>query len=96
MEMPKLDYTYFRAVMLEWDNTARKGKDGYVFEDFSFASFKKWLYCAKRYALRQNKSGEDLVFINAWNEWAEGTYLEPSEPLGRTALESTKEALEWR
>ena len=96
MEMPKQNYTYFRAVMLEWDNTARKGKDAYVFEDFSFTSYKKWLYYAKRYALRQNSPGEDLVFINAWNEWAEGTYLEPSEPLGRTALESTKEALEWR
>lgn len=96
MDMSKQDYTYFRTVMLEWDNTARKGKDAYVFEDFSFTSFKKWLYYAKRYALRQNRPGEDLVFINAWNEWAEGTYLEPSEPLGRTALESTKEALEWR
>lgn len=96
MEMTKQDYTYFRTVMLEWDNTARKGKNSYVFEDFSFESFKKWLYYAKRYALRQNRPGEDLVFINAWNEWAEGTYLEPSEPLGRKALESTKEVLEWR
>ena len=96
MDMPKQDYTYFRTVMLEWDNTPRKGKDGYVFEDFSFTSFRKWLYYAKRYALRQNRPGEDLVFINAWNEWAEGTYLEPSEPLGRKALESTKEVLEWR
>lgn len=96
MEMPKQDYTYFRTVMLEWDNTARNGKNAVVFEDFSFTSFKKWLYFAKRYALRQNRPGEDLVFINAWNEWAEGTYLEPSKPLGRTALESTKEALGWR
>ena len=96
MEMPKQNYTYFRTVMLEWDNTARKGKDAVLFEDFSFTSFKKWLYSAKRYVLRQNRPGEDLVFINAWNEWAEGTYLEPSEPLGRTALESTKEALGWR
>ena len=96
MDMPKQSYTYFRTVMLEWDNTARRGKDAYVFEDFSFKSFKKWLYYTKRYALRQNRPGEDLVFINAWNEWAEGTYLEPSEPLGREALESTKEVLEWR
>lgn len=96
MEMPKQDYTYFRSVMLEWDNTARAKIDARVFEEFSFTSFKKWLYYAKRYALRQNRPGEDLVFINAWNEWAEGTYLEPSEPLGRTALESAREALEWR
>ena len=82
--------------MLEWDNTARRGKKAFIFEEFSIKEYKKWLYAAKRYALRQNRPGEDLVFINAWNEWAEGTYLEPSEPLGRAALEATKEVLERR
>ncbi len=95
-EMPKQNYTYFRTAMLEWDNTARRGKKAYIFEDFSMKEYQKWLYAAKRYTLRQNRPGEDLVFINAWNEWAEGTYLEPSEPWDRAALESTKEALEWR
>jgi hypothetical protein len=82
--------------MLEWDNTARKGKDANIFEEFSYKAYGDWLYAAKRYALRQNRPGEDLVFINAWNEWAEGTYLEPDEDSGRTALETTKQALERR
>ena len=95
-EMPKQNYTYFRTAMLEWDNTARRGKKAYIFEDFSMKEYQKWLYAAKRYTLRQNRPGEDLVFINAWNEWAEGTYLEPSEPWGRAALDATKEVLERR
>ena len=95
-DMPKQSYTYFRTAMLEWDNTSRRGEDGTVFEEFSIEEYKKWLYAIKRYELRHNRPGEDLVFINAWNEWAEGTYLEPSEPLGHAALEATKEVLERR
>ena len=95
-EMSKQDYTYFRTAMLEWDNTARRGKRAFIFEEFSIKEYKKWLYAAKRYVLRQNRPGEDLMFINAWNEWAEGTYLEPSEPLGNAALEATREVLERR
>lgn len=92
----KQGYTYFRTAMLEWDNTARKGKNAYIFENYSVNEYIKWLYAGKRYTLRQNKEGEDLVFINAWNEWAEGTYLEPSEPGGRSALEATRKALRMR
>ncbi len=95
-EMPKQNYTYFRTVMLEWDNTARRGEKAYIFEHYSLEVYKKWLYAAKRYTMRQNRPGEDLLFINAWNEWAEGTYLEPSEPDDRGALQTTLEVLKMR
>ena len=94
--MDKQNYTYFRTTMLEWDNTPRRGRDGFVFEDFSYEYYKKWLYAIKRYTERQNRPGEDLMFINAWNEWGEGTILEPDERNGYKALETTKEVLEMR
>lgn len=37
---------------------------------------------------------ENLVFINAWNEWAEGNHLEPDQKWGRKYLEVTKEAID--
>lgn len=94
--MGKQLYTYFRTAILEWDNTARRGDKAYIFEEFSFDYYKKWLYAIKRYTMRQNRFGENLLFVNAWNEWAEGTCLEPDEKNGYAALEATKEVLEMR
>ncbi len=40
-----------------------------------------------------NNSGSDLLFLNAWNEWAEGNYLEPDEEFGHAFLEEVRDAL---
>jgi len=36
---------------------------------------------------------ENFIFINAWNEWAEGNHLEPCLKWGREYLEATRRAL---
>lgn len=96
INMPEKNYTYFRTVILDWDNTARRGKRAYIFEKFTFEKYIEWLYAVKQYVKRNNRDGEAMIFINAWNEWAEGTCLEPTQKYSRKALESTLEALQMR
>jgi lipopolysaccharide biosynthesis protein len=56
-----------------WDNTARRGVDAYLFHGANPLAFRRWLSSAVSYARAQSPS---LVFINAWNEWAEGAAIE--------------------
>ena len=56
-----------------WDNTARRGPHAYLFHGANPLAFRRWLSSAVSYAQEQSPS---LVFINAWNEWAEGAAIE--------------------
>jgi lipopolysaccharide biosynthesis protein len=71
-------YTLFRSVTPSWDNTARKNKKGTVFINSSPELFGQWLVNAFIDTKNLAKTtDEQIVFINAWNEWAEGAHLEP-------------------
>ncbi|GEM_PF-393931 len=86
------DYTLFRTSMLSWDNTARRNLKASVFTDFSVTRYAQWLASnMERAAKDPRRSGsERLVFVNAWNEWAEGTHLEPDQKHGYGYLEATR------
>jgi lipopolysaccharide biosynthesis protein len=56
-----------------WDNTARRGVDAYLFHGANPLAFRRWLGSAAQYAVG-NEPG--LLFVNAWNEWAEGAAIE--------------------
>lgn len=92
----ELDYTIFKGAMLQWDNTARRMEKADIFHNFSSYDYKKWLLKNREYALLHNDENEQLIFINAWNEWAEGTYLEPDEEFGKLHLDITKQIVESR
>ena len=58
-----------------WDNTARRGKNASIIEGSTPKKFGKYL----KQIIENNKEKSDIIVINAWNEWAEGAYLEPDK-----------------
>jgi lipopolysaccharide biosynthesis protein len=70
--------TTFPGAFVDWDNTARYGKRALVMSGASPERFERGLsrLCAR---LSDRPPEERIVFVNAWNEWAEGAYLEPDE-----------------
>jgi hypothetical protein len=86
----------FRCAMPSWDNTIRRGKSGNVFQNAAPEVFEAWLsvLCAK--AQRDLPPSKRLVFVNAWNEWGEGAYLEPDRRNGHRNLKAVRAALTVR
>lgn len=93
--LPAPSYKLMRACMLSWDNTARKQDGSLTFKDFSLTTYQQWLshdMNATAHDARLTKD-ERLTFINAWNEWAEGTHLEPDRRYGYAYLQATYDVL---
>ena len=86
-------YRRFRGVMPGWDNTARRANDSHVFVNSGPAEYQTWLEFAIQDTRASCVGDERLVFINAWNEWAEAAYLEPDTTYGHAFLEATRNAL---
>ena len=78
----------FLGAFTDWDNSARKGYKGLYFRHMNTNKFKT--YFSKQYA-KAKKQESDFLFINAWNEWAEGTYLEPDKKHGYVILKNIKD-----
>lgn len=89
---PLPGYTRFRGAMPGWDNTARRQNNGFCFEHSNPGVFQAWLEHILRQTRQQHHGDEKMVFINAWNEWAEGAYLEPDTLYGHAFLEAVKNA----
>ena len=93
MTRPVPEYPLLRTVMPSWDNSPRRRENAHVFLNGSPEAYGRWLQTMVRQT-RQLKFGDErLVFINAWNEWAEGNYLEPDHEHGHAYLEATARAL---
>ena len=69
------------GLWFEWDNTPRHGTQGYVITPYNHSKFIKYMDMIKN---------QDYLFINAWNEWAEGMIMEPTEENGYKYLEWIK------
>ncbi|KIC92264.1 glycoside hydrolase family 99-like domain-containing protein [Flavihumibacter sp. ZG627] len=85
-------YNFFPSITPMWDNTARRKKGAFIFEDSDPELYYNWLVDILN-KFTPPSSEENFIFINAWNEWAEGNHLEPCQKWGRSYLEATCKAL---
>ena len=77
----KPTYPLFRCAFPSWDNSARKPGLGHVMHGMSPSVFQDWLFLISNNTYK-DPEGRPWIFINAWNEWGEGAYLEPDRELG--------------
>jgi len=83
----------YRGVMPGWDNTASRMERGVSFYGATPELYSEWLNHALEETRRNLPAAHRLVFVNAWNDWSEGAYLEPDARHGHAYLNRTREAL---
>lgn len=80
----------FKTVFPAWDNTARTKERALIVINGTPDNYEYWL--SSTIDQQANKQQDNLVFINAWNEWAEGCHLEPDRWFGHGFLQATLNA----
>lgn len=91
LERTYTDSCVFKTVFPSWDNTARRNKRGLVVLNGVPANYEYWL-SATLDSVNESGRNSEFVFINAWNEWAEGCHLEPDCWFGHKFLQATLDA----
>lgn len=84
------------GVCPDWDNSSRRAKNAHILIGSSPEKFADWVRQAAEIARRKAEEGKipaPFLFINAWNEWAEGAVMEPSWDQGRAYLKAFESAI---
>ena len=84
-----VDPDYLPGVMVGFDNVARRQLAGDIWYGANPFTFRRWL--AASVAAVANRQNNRTVFVNAWNEWAEGAMLEPSDKFGMSYLQAIRD-----
>ena len=85
----KNDFPTYPCIFVSWDNTPRRSENAIVIINSTPERFEAGL-SDMIHSVLDKPSDERLIFINAWNEWAEGNYLEPDMKNGIQYLEAVK------
>ncbi len=84
-----LDKTRYVCAAVDYDDTARRGKGGCFLKGVTPLKFEKYMEILISICKQKKLS---FLFVNAWNEWGEGMYLEPDERWGYGFLQALKNA----
>lgn len=93
LSKPAPAWRRFRSVTPAWDNSPRRAEGADIFLGSTPNRFGAWLSTAATLTREAFRGDERVLFINAWNEWAEGNHLEPDQEWGLTYLEATARVL---
>ena len=87
-------YKEYPSITPMWDNSPRRIEQSFwALTDSTPSKYGKWLqYVLENFEPYTNE--ENFIFINAWNEWAEGNHLEPDQKWGCAYLETTKKIID--
>lgn len=83
----------YKAVCPMWDNTPRKLNRAIVLDGANPELFKYWLEDIIDVTIANKILDDNLIFLNAWNEWAEGAYIEPDLKWQYGYLEAVRDAI---
>ena len=93
LSRPQPAHVRFRGVTPGFDNSARRAEGAAILIESDPVRYQAWLQQVVQDTLRARHGDERIVFINAWNEWAEGNHLEPDLRHGHAFLQATARAL---
>jgi lipopolysaccharide biosynthesis protein len=82
----------YPGAFVDWDNTARYKHRAILFKGAAPENFGQW-FAKLVTTMPQRNLPENFIFLNAWNEWSESTYLEPDENYGYQYLEAVAQGL---
>ena len=89
-----IGYKIYPSIVPGWDNSPRRRDDPSMILDESTPQlFGNWVEKVIN-DFKPYSADENFIFINAWNEWAEGNHLEPCQKWGRQYLDVLKKELE--
>lgn len=86
-------FPLIKTVSPHWDNDARREGRGMVLQGSTPERYEHWLNGVIDHACEHPFNDEPIVFVNAWNEWAESAYLEPDVHYGHAYLNATQRAV---
>ena len=87
------EFLNFSGVMPSWDSEARRSGRGHTFALSSPKQYGRWLEAECEKTVSRHNPDHRLIFVNAWNEWAEGAHLEPDRKYGYGYLNVTADVL---
>jgi lipopolysaccharide biosynthesis protein len=94
LRKPEPAFKRFHCVTPMWDNSPRRKTQARIYVDSTPERYQYWLARTVERTARRFSGDERIVFVNAWNEWAEGCHLEPDLRWGHGYLQATSAALQ--